>query len=225
MRPSTACVACRKRRRRCETASPGQACLHCQDRDVRCSFTAKANASNGIWSSPPISPTTTEFELTRCQSISTQLPARPLCVELVDLYFRYIHDTFHSIFHRPSLMDEVEAGTIPKVLLLGIISLSARFSDDIFFAGSDPRARGRPYAREAEHLLDLREVSLTTIQACVLIGAFSITEGEAASEAVVSSHFAFSYFGARTNDPMVLWHCMPKCIAAGLTEHAHHFSC
>lgn len=195
MRPSTACVACRKRRRRCETVSQGQACLHCIDRGVNCSFTAKANVSNGIWASSPISPTITEFELTRCQSISTQLPTRPLCIELVDLYFRYIHDTFHSIFHRPSLMEEVEAGTVPTVLLFGIISLSARFSDDAFFAGSDPRARGRPYAREAEHLLDLREISLTTVQACVLIGAFTITEGEAASEAVVSGHSVFNYSG------------------------------
>lgn len=48
----------------------------------------------------------------------------------------------------------------------------------------DPRVRGRPYAREAERLLNLRDVSVSTIQACVLLGAFVITEGEAASEAL-----------------------------------------
>lgn len=48
----------------------------------------------------------------------------------------------------------------------------------------DPRVRGHSFAQEAEHLLNLRDVSLTTIQACILIGAFYVTEGEAATEAV-----------------------------------------
>jgi hypothetical protein len=36
-------------------------------------------------------------------------------------------------------------------------------------------------------LLDLRDISLRTVQACVLLGAFSIVEGEAAPEAVYYS--------------------------------------
>ena len=110
--------------------------------------------------------------------------SQPLCVELVELYFRYIHDTFHSIFHPPSVIQDVIDGVLPRVLLYGMISLSARFSDDVFFAGIDPRIRGRRYAQEAEHLLNLRETSLTTVQAAVLLGAYVITEGEAAAEAV-----------------------------------------
>jgi hypothetical protein len=120
-------------------------------------------------------------------STSIRLLSSRLRVALVELYFRYIHDTFHSLFHQPSLMQDVIDGTIPEVLLFGIVSLSARFSNDSFFTGVDPRIRGRPYARKAQALLDLREVSLTTIQACVLLGAFVITEGEAASEAVFYS--------------------------------------
>jgi hypothetical protein len=81
-------------------------------------------------------------------------------------------------------MQDVANGVLPNVLLFGIISLSARFSTDPFFRDIDPRVRGRPYAQEAEHLLNLREVSLTTIQASVLIGAYAITEGDAQAEAV-----------------------------------------
>lgn len=44
--------------------------------------------------------------------------------------------------------------------------------------------RGKPYAEQAQALLDLREISFTTLQACVLIGAFVVTEGEGAAEAV-----------------------------------------
>ncbi|KAJ9608211.1 hypothetical protein H2200_007199 [Cladophialophora chaetospira] len=91
------------------------------------------------------------------------------------------------LFHPPSVIQDVVDGTIPRVLLYGMISLSARFSDDAFFAGIDPRIRGRRYAQEAEHLLNLRDVSLTTIQAAVLLGAYVVTEGEAAAESVFYS--------------------------------------
>jgi hypothetical protein len=48
----------------------------------------------------------------------------------------------------------------------------------------NPRDRGDRYAEESSRLLNLRDVSLTTAQACVLLGAFSITRGEAQSESV-----------------------------------------
>ena len=51
----------------------------------------------------------------------------------------------------------------------------------------DPRVRGKGWAREASRLLDLRDVSLTTVQSCVLLGAYAITEGEAAAESVYYS--------------------------------------
>ncbi len=110
-----------------------------------------------------------------------------LCEELVNLYFRYIHDTLHSLFHQPSLLEDLRAGTIPQVILLSIISLSARFSQHRFFDNTDPRTRGRPYAADATQLLDLRDVSTTTIQASVLLGAFAITEGEVAAESIYYS--------------------------------------
>ena len=40
------------------------------------------------------------------------------------------------------------------------------------------------YAEESGRLLDLRDISLATAQACVLLGAVSITENEAAAESV-----------------------------------------
>ena len=195
MRPPTACVACRNRRRKCEVTIPKERCVYCAKRNVSCSFEAPATAGNGLWA-VPTSPTTSDTELRRCQSISTSLPPRPLCIELTKLYFQYIHDTFHSIFHAPSTIQDVEDGTLPKVLLFGIISLSARFSNDIFFAAIDRRIRGRPFAQEAEHLLNLREISLTTIQASVLIGAFCVTEGDPEAEAI--------YYGVACRNALLL---------------------
>jgi hypothetical protein len=48
-------------------------------------------------------------------------------MELLGLYFNFIHDQFHSIFHRPSLEEDVLQGTVPPILLYGIMALSARF--------------------------------------------------------------------------------------------------
>jgi len=84
-------------------------------------------------------------------------------------------------------MEDVKNGAISRAILLSIISLSARFSNDSYFAGIDPRIRGRQYAKEAEGLLDLRDISISTIQACILLGAYVITEGEAISESLYYS--------------------------------------
>lgn len=57
---------------------------------------------------------------------SIQLPPKAVCLELVELYFDYIHDQFHSLFHRPSFIEDVEKGRAPPVILFAILALSAR---------------------------------------------------------------------------------------------------
>lgn len=55
-----------------------------------------------------------------------RMPPAAVCLELLDLYFDYIHDQFHSIFHRPSLEEDVRLGRAPPVILYAIMALSAR---------------------------------------------------------------------------------------------------
>jgi len=55
------------------------------------------------------------------------LPPTELCLELVELYFDLIHDQFHSLFHRPSFIEQVKKGTAPRILLFAMMALSARF--------------------------------------------------------------------------------------------------
>jgi hypothetical protein len=59
-------------------------------------------------------------------ALAVELPPQSLCEELVGLYFRFIHDTFHSLFHYPTMMEDVSQGTVPPVILYAMISLSAR---------------------------------------------------------------------------------------------------
>ncbi|KAL2876629.1 hypothetical protein SGCOL_008208 [Colletotrichum sp. CLE4] len=58
--------------------------------------------------------------------------------------------------------------------------VSARYPRE--FADVDPRDRSHAYIRAAEGLLNLRDVSLPTIQLCVLIGAALTANGDGESE-------------------------------------------
>jgi hypothetical protein len=60
-----------------------------------------------------------------------------------------------------------------------------RFSTNFALADVDPWERGKPFAQEAVRLFDLREISLTTVQAAVILGAIMrVTEGESSVESV-----------------------------------------
>ena len=58
------------------------------------------------------------------------------------------------------------------------------FSTHECFSGIPPRERSKPFYDKSAHLLDLRNTSLTTIQACVLLGGISTTEDNAITESV-----------------------------------------
>jgi hypothetical protein len=64
------------------------------------------------------------------------------------------------------------------------ISYSHRFSTNPAFATVDPKDRSKGFGKECAKLLDLEDISLTTIQACVLLGCISITDGKSGAEAV-----------------------------------------
>lgn len=62
------------------------------------------------------------------------------------------------------------------------LSVIYRFSTNHYFQGIDPRNRGQAYIREAERLLDLHELSETTLRASLLLGTYYGTEGDARRE-------------------------------------------
>ena len=53
--------------------------------------------------------------------------ADPNTLHLVDLYFLYIHDQPHSLFHEPSFKASVASGTVSRIVLLAMMGLSARY--------------------------------------------------------------------------------------------------
>lgn len=113
-----------------------------------------------------------------------ELPPAAVCFHLATLYFDYIHDQLHTLFQKPQFMADLAMNRTSPVIAYAMIALSARFSSNDLFSATSPRARGVPYARKAAQLLDVSEVSLTSIQACVMLGACRIIEGDAQGESV-----------------------------------------
>lgn len=106
------------------------------------------------------------------------LPPAALRRALVELYFDYIHDQFHSMYHKASFMDDVTNDRVPHIVLYAIFALAARFSTDEFFDGTDPRERGEVYRASSEKLFSIRELTPVTVQVCVLLGAYAAASGE-----------------------------------------------
>jgi hypothetical protein len=102
----------------------------------------------------------------------------PLRQELVGLYFDYIHDQFHSMYHKPSFVHDVMNDSVPKVVLFAVFALSARFSTNEIFTGTDPRDRGEAYRAASEKLLSIRDITPTTVRVCILLGAYAAANGD-----------------------------------------------
>lgn len=79
-------------------------------------------------------------------------------------------------------MDEVARRVVPEPILLGILALAARFSNNPYFAGIEPRERGRIYSAEAERQFNLRDISLQTVQLGIMLGAAATVDGDTAAE-------------------------------------------
>ncbi|KAE9571158.1 hypothetical protein CGMCC3_g12718 [Colletotrichum fructicola] len=202
MRKPSACAACRARRRKCHSREGLEDCIHCHERGIKCvqkppqggyyeqrenerkknqEEQERQHQHQGQTSPSPGSHAS--GWCSRCETTPhATLPSLPVRLDLVILYFDYIHDQFHSLFHRPSFIEDALADRVPHGLLYGICALSARFSTDPSFADIDPRDRGRVYLTAAEKLTNLRDVSLTTIQLCVLVGAAATADGDGETE-------------------------------------------
>lgn len=62
-----------------------------------------------------------------------------------------------------------------------------RFSSNTLYMDLDPRERGEGFRTASEALLNLRDISPVTIQACVLLGAYASAHGDTDVENVYYS--------------------------------------
>lgn len=164
------------------------ACEHCLSRGLRCVqeppeggyYALRRDRLQEIGAFQETLPRESQSNSSTYQSEfdPSPIPCMTLRLELVNLYFEYIHDQFHSIYHRPSFIEDVASERAPKIVLFAMLALSSRFSVNEAFARTDPRDRGEIYRLASERLLNIRNISPTTVQACVLLGAYAAASGE-----------------------------------------------
>ncbi|RKK97810.1 hypothetical protein BFJ68_g13869 [Fusarium oxysporum] len=183
MRPLSACIACRDRRKKCDRSRPGLSCNFCIKRGLDCVGVTDDPAPDTLEKHYESLGNQTEDGRPRRVS-SLVVPDAALAEELASLYFRYMHITFHNIFHRATFMAQVKDSSIPKILFFGVAGLSARYSTHPIFTSITPWDRGRPYRDESKRLLDLEDTSLISIQACMLLAANASVEGDSRTESV-----------------------------------------
>lgn len=176
----------RSRRRKCVRSQQGTTCDYCSERQLQCNLSPETiYVETGYEPIVPWSSHTLTHK-------SKLLPPTELCHELISLYFRYIHVSFHILFHKPSFLNDFRRGTLPRILLYAVMGLSARFSNHESQADIPLRQRGRCFTKDAERLLNLHDVSITTIQACLLLGATAVTENESGLMAAATESVYFS---------------------------------
>lgn len=183
--------ASRARRRKCNFASGADvtACEYCLSHGLPCTqgppeggYYARRQARKQKLGVVQLMPASTQHWPCRwssdVQRSVEELPPIPARLELVKLYFDFIHDQFHSLFHRPTFMEDVVHGRVPTIVLFAIFALSSRFSDNEVFAGSDPRERGERFRLACEGLLRIRDVGVVNIQTFMLLGAYAAANGD-----------------------------------------------
>lgn len=111
MRPVKACLQCRAGKRRCDRVGYS-ACNQCVHRNLQCSAAVALRESRPTLPRPPL--------LEQCHPDKEVL-------HLVDLYFQFMNDQPHSIFHEPTFKLSVVAGTVSQPVLFGMMGLSARY--------------------------------------------------------------------------------------------------
>ncbi|CZR68016.1 uncharacterized protein PAC_17915 [Phialocephala subalpina] len=183
---SNACRNCRVRKRKCIPIPTDESgcCQLCKDQPVPCSLTTSYVKNRRIVRSDDrLSPVTAGNVVANSPSSaddpSSLIPPKSVLVELVDLYFRLIHDGPHTLFHEPTFLSNLSSKSVPISLLLAVIALSARFSTNECFQ-DDPGRYARTYARAALELLqkELIRPSLESIQGYILISQHLGGEGD-----------------------------------------------
>ncbi|KAI9924929.1 hypothetical protein MW887_006335 [Aspergillus wentii] len=109
-----------------------------------------------------------------------------LALELVSIYFRYIHNVAHTLFHEASFMMRLKQGRAFMVHVYAMCALAARFSHHRAFDEIAPHARGKSFAATAVTLLQQQSMyaSLQTVQACVLLATLIGGDGESQTKQV-----------------------------------------
>jgi hypothetical protein len=169
MKLAKACRQCRDGKRKCDKATTGIACKQCTRRKLQCSSAA------AMLERPLLNPQT------RAPDSVHILPPLDVRRELCDLYISHIHDKPHTLFHEPTLRQQVADGSVSRAILYGVMGLSVRFSTH-----AEIRLQAERFSMESKRELKagLEDICLENVQACIIVGNLCGAEGNNDSEAL-----------------------------------------
>lgn len=171
-----ACKQCRLAKRKCSGDDINKPCAQCLKRQIPCSKNMKMVRDAHLLPSQgqdSPSPKPDSFDL-----------PQEVIVELVEHYINKLHDRPHSLFHLPTLRKRVQDREVNKALLLAICSLGSRFSAD-----PEVYSIGEQLTAESKRLVvgDFENISLESIQTCILIANICAADAKPSSEALFFS--------------------------------------
>ena len=108
--------------------------------------------------------------------------------ELTPLYFRYIHNVAHTMFHEASYMRQFHERKAPPILVYAMYALAERFSNHSHYHDIARGLRGKLGASAVESLIHQSIItpSLETVQALILIGYYYGGEGNTKAKHIYS---------------------------------------
>jgi hypothetical protein len=121
----------RIRKRRCLPTPESGSCQLCKYQSIPCSLTCRNGQNRRIIPADDQSSSATSGRATAAYLPTNAdplllIPPKPVCNELVELYFRLIHDGPHTLFHKPTFLSRLAENVIPGYLLHAVVSLSTR---------------------------------------------------------------------------------------------------
>ncbi|KAH8600670.1 hypothetical protein B0O99DRAFT_681546 [Bisporella sp. PMI_857] len=175
MGAAKACKQCRQAKRKCLRSDTLGPCAQCIKRNIICSNKLKIKKPQQLVPSHKRALT----EQGEDQD-GLNLPEE-IIIELVEHYIDKIHDRPHSIFHLPTLRENVRRGNMNKALLMAICSMGSRFSAHLEIRLLEHQLT----AKSKRIVLDnLEDISLESIQTCILIANLYAAHAKPSSEAL-----------------------------------------
>lgn len=75
-------------------------------------------------------------------------PPAPVLRSVIDTYFEYVHNQPYSYFQEASFRQKLQSNTLPRCLILAVLSSAVRFSKNDYFSGNTQDASEK-YARQS----------------------------------------------------------------------------
>lgn len=107
-------------------------------------------------------------------------PPPPVLRSVIDTYFDHVHNKPYSYFQEASFRQKLEANSLPRCLVLAVLSSSVRFSTHEYYVGKKHEASEK-YSREswlsvlAEHLTVEDSLNVHVVQTVNLLAIVDYT--------------------------------------------------